>query len=153
MRPKDGTFEKLKPLWIKFAPRYKKFLAGQFLQLEIKKLVQTLHLEQDGPYDISATMPLLCDYFSSQIHLIKSTQEEIATLQSFPAPEWNNEQLQIFLLETEPGHVVPIINLKQYSNQNNQLCLICKKTFQRYYRHFCSFKKESCWCKAPMPTP
>ena len=145
----DESFEKLKPLWIKFAPRYKKLLAGQFLQLEIKKLVQTLQLEEDGPYDISATMPLLCDYFSSQIHLIKSTQEEIATLQSFPTPEWNNEQLQIFLLETEPGHVVPIINLKQYSNQNNQLCLICKKTFQRYYRHFCSFKKESCFlCKS-----
>ena len=145
----DESFEKLKPLWIKFAPRYKKLLAGQFLQLEIKKLVQTLQLEEDGPYDISATMPLLCDYFSSQIHLIKSTQEEIATLQSFPTPEWNNEELQIFLLETEPGHVVPIINLKQYSNQNNQLCLICKKTFQRYYRHFCSFKKESCFlCKS-----
>jgi hypothetical protein len=145
----DESFEKLKPLWTKGSPRYKKLQAGNFLQLEILKLVETLQLKHDGPYDITATMPLLCDYFSSQIHLIKSTQEDIATIQSFPTPEWKNELLQIFLLGTEPGHVVPIINLKQYVNQNNQLCLICKKTFQRYYRHFCSFKEYSCFlCKS-----
>ena len=68
--------KKLKPLWIKFAPRYKKLLAGQFLQLEIKKLVQTLHLEQDGPYDIGATMPLLCDYFLLKYISLKALKKK-----------------------------------------------------------------------------
>ena len=145
----DESFEKLKHLWTKRASRRKTIEAGKFLQLEIEKVIQSLQLPNDGPYDISSTMPLLCDYFSSQIHVIKSTQEQIANIESFPTPEWQNELFQIFLFQTMPGHVVPIINLKQYVNQNNQLCLICKKTFQRYYRHFCSFKEHSCFlCKS-----
>ena len=145
----DASFEKLKHLWTKRSPRYKKIQAGQFLQLEVEKVIETLQLTDDGPYDITSTMPLLCNYFSSQIHIVKSTQEEIANIQSFPTTEWQTELLQIFLLQTEPNHVVPIINLKQYANKNNQVCLICKKTFHRYYRHFCSFKQHSCFlCKS-----
>ena len=141
----NESYQKLIPLWTNRTSKKKKIEAGKFLQLEIEKLTETLQLQNDGPFDINTTMPLLCDYFRAQIHIIKSTQECFANLESFPTPEWKNDSLQIFLFQTEPEHVVPIINLKQYVNNNNQLCLICKKTFSRGYRHVCSFKEKSCF--------
>ena len=145
----DESFEKLMPLWTNRASKKKKIEAGKFLETEIQKIIDNLELQNDGPYDISSTMPKLCAYFSSQIHVIKSTQEFLANIESFPTPEWKNDLLQIFLFQSNPGHVVPIVNLKQYTNQNNQICLICMKTFQRYYRHVCSFRDRSCFlCKS-----
>ena len=146
---KDKSFEKFIPLWTKRSGKQKKIQAGQFLQSEVQKVIENLHLHEQGPYDIDSTMPMLCDYFSSQIHIIKSTQEDIANIESFPTDEWNSDSLQIFLFQNEPGHVMPIINLKKYVNKNNQLCLICKKTFSKHYRHVCIFKTQSCFlCKS-----
>jgi hypothetical protein len=141
----NESFQKLIPLWTKRSSKQKKIEAGRFLESEIEKLIENLDIQNDGPYDINTTMPLLCNYFGSQIHIIKTTQEEIANIESFPTPLWNNDSTQIFLFQSEPGHVLPIINMKQYVNQNNQLCLVCKKTFSRNYRHVCSFKAKSCF--------
>lgn len=149
----NENFETLIPLWTKQSSKKKKIIAGKFLQTEIFKLIDKLQLPIDGPYNISTTIPKLCDHFNSQIHVIKSTQEMMVNIESFPTPEWKNDTLQIFLFQTEPGHVVPVINLKKYVNQNHQLCLLCKKTFSRNYRHVCTVKQKSCFlCKSYFAT-
>jgi hypothetical protein len=138
-------FEKLKPLWTRNASKKSKVAAGQLLQEEITKVIECLRLPSEGPYDISKVLPNFCNYFSSQIHVIKSTQEPNANVESFPISEWDDTLKQIFLFQTEPGHVVPVINMKKYVNKNNQVCLVCKKTFTPFYRHVCSFKEKSCF--------
>jgi hypothetical protein len=144
---KDTTFETLKALWSKTkrSSKKKKIEAGQILQREMQHVITSLTLPVDGPYDMATTIPKLCNHFSCQIHVIKSTQEEDANLESFPDEVWQDNVKQIFLFQSNPGHVQPVINLKSYVNQNNQFCLICKKTFTPFYRHLCSYKEKSCF--------
>jgi len=143
---KEGSiFEKLTHLWTKRSTQKNKKDAGKLLKQEIEKLISQLDLPVNGPYNIIETLPKLCHHFSSQIHVIRSTQEPEANVESFPSSVWDDTLPQIFLYLSEPGHVVPIINLKKYVNKNNQLCLICRKTFTPFYRHVCSFKEKSCF--------
>jgi hypothetical protein len=141
----DSIFEKLTHLWIKRTSQKKKKEAGEILKQEIEKLILNLDLPAKGPYTIVETLPKLCHHLSSQIHVIRSTQEPDANVESFPSSIWDDTLPQIFLFLSEPGHVVPIIDLKKYVNKNNQLCLICKKTFTPFYRHICTFKEKSCF--------
>jgi hypothetical protein len=143
---KEGSiFEKLTHLWTKRSTQKNKKDAGKLLKQEIEKLISQLDLPVNGPYNIIETLPKLCHHFSSQINVIRSTQEPEANVESFPSSVWDDTLPQIFLYLSEPGHVVPIINLKKYVNKNNQLCLICRKTFTPFYRHVCSFKEKSCF--------
>ena len=141
----DSVFGKLMALWMKKASQKKKREAREVLKQEIQKLIVELDLPASGPYNIIKTIPKLCQHLSSQIHVIRSTQEPEANVDSFPSLVWDDTLPQIFLFLSEPGHVVPVINLKKYVNQNNQLCLVCKKTFTPFYRHICSFKEKSCF--------
>ena len=142
---KDGDFLKLKNLWTKRTSKKKTQEAGKFLKLQIDNLKADLGLPQNGPYNVTETLPKLCDHFGSQIHVVRSTQEPEANVESFPSALWDDTLPQIFLFLSEPGHVVPIIDLKKYVNKNNQFCLVCKKTFTPFYRHVCSFKEKSCF--------
>ena len=141
---KELTHLNLRPLYLKTFPQKKIYKAGQTMITEINKLISDLSLPNEGPYDSFQLLPILAAYFKCQIHVVKSTRDAIASYDSFPSAEWNNNQQQIFLFPLNENHILPIINPKAFFNASRQLCLICKRTFIPGHRHFCSYKEKSC---------
>jgi hypothetical protein len=144
----DNTHLLLQPLYKKSVIKKTKvsmkmkIAAGELLLEKVNNLISILKLPLNGPYVESEVIPKLCEYFNSEIHIIKSNQEKVSIIESYPSPEWHNNLQQIFLFPTEENHVVPVINAKLFFNQNKHVCLVCKITFAE--KHSCPNRKKMC---------
>lgn len=114
------------------------------LKRALKKLITALSLSLVGPYPLE-TIEKLSNYFQSQIHVIKNTQEIRSSIMSWPNV-FDGSKPQIFLLQTSPSHVIPIFNLKLFFNKNRQICMLCKETVKSFYSHVCLIKTLQCSC-------
>lgn len=112
-----------------------------------------LELNPFGPYDSTLIEPMHY-LFESQITIIKSLNEEYALIERYPK-KFDNSLPQIFLYMEQPNHVVAIINLHKFFNQNKAFCMYCLKTYNccnyTYNRHTCNLREFHCnHCNFPL---
>lgn len=137
-------FNYFKPLWNpeKFSLLRRKNAIKQF-QSDLVTLKNELTLSEQGPYEIN-TLEVIAAKYNCQVNVIKNSQERFSSFESFPDIV-NFELPQIFLLRLENTHVCPIINIEKFYNKSKRkLCLLCKKSFNNYWKHTCSSKNTCC---------
>lgn len=124
--------------------------AENLIKSNIRELQLQLDLPEFGPY-CTSNFEKLAKMYDVQINLIKNCQERYLSLDTYPF-EFDSSKKQLFFAQISPGHVVPIILLKDYFRKNKkQICLLCKKSFHFNYKHSCTFKNKQCQlCFCPL---
>ena len=124
-----------------------KLEAGKLLEALIGTLSKDLGIDSEGPYNLDETLPRLAAHYKVQIHLIKSCQERMASISSFP-DKFDETCPQIFLNWSDESHVNLIIDLQRYfCHLGNKVCFGCKESKSPYYIHECRVRDSCRNCK------
>lgn len=125
--------------------------AGILLNSLIVSLTEEFQWPLDGPYEFHSISKTLSQKWDCQIHLIANCQQKKCLIYSVPS-QFNDAKEQIYLLETSPGHVVLIQNIKTFFNNNRRICFYCKRTFSKSYDHICTVKATCRACHKILAT-
>lgn len=139
----DSCYDILSSLWDETATEEATTSACLLLFELIEEVIFKLNLAETGPYNAVETLPLLSQFFESQIHLIKSCQEKKVLKYSVPN-FFNSTKRQIFLSQPTEDHVVPIVSMVDYTTTNKSFCLLCGLTYYVRSVHTCKLKKFHC---------
>jgi len=127
---KSTIFKKLIPLWKEEFPLSKQMHAVGLLKESLITLCSNTALDIEGPHS-ETDLVNVSGYLKSQIHIIKSIQEDNANIVSYPE-KFDTALPQICVLLVGLNHIVPITNLKQFVNKNREICFLCKKLYKRF---------------------
>jgi len=140
---KSNVFRKLIPLWKEDCFSLpQQMLAVGVLKESLLLMCSKTGINIKGPHSVD-TLEQISSYLKSQIHLIKSVQENTANFESYPE-KFDSCLPQICLIIVGLNHVVPIINFNKFVNKNRQICFLCGRAFKSFYKHKCTLKEKQC---------